>query len=530
MYSVSSVNTISSFDTSSAFSSEDDGSGPGYGFHRDRFSFSSTSTDGNDEMTLDIRELGLPRRTGAGTPTQTTPRAEKAQYFDFDLGPPIPASGSAAALASQSGGTDTGPNSYGFIDEAERSGQATPKRSAFARSQPIGALAAPPPPAPTFARQPSASPSRPLAETHRDVFFAPTRNRSRADSAAKEGEVPASLPQRQSTGGADWESLHGEQGSEWGEDEAGYEWLDKGGLPIAQNGKEGEGEDQGTGREHRSILSSPSKGFAKLKMVVSASIGADSHGVGDSSNGSKEGREGRKLKKHVILPRRAAPPPPAAPGLKVPPKPVLEGEMNHLIQQGIQRAASPNALASAAASGSTETLVGMKSKSGLADTAGAHVLHAPSAQSATLAPTMVPLRDTPGSPTRPNPPFQRGSHLSIQSNSFSLYDLDGSSSPSARTPRATTPSGGEMAFPKGTYTKVSASTLAAAEVKPRTQSDPLTPAAPRSPLLDVREASKGDLLERGVWAREKGDLPKAAWYFRQAADAGSVTGRIYWGE
>lgn len=85
-----------------------------------------------------------------------------------------------------------------------------------------------------------------------------------------------------------------------------------------------------------------------------------------------------------------------------------------------------------------------------------------------------------------------------------------------------------MVFPKGTYTRVPISALnwdaSGTERRVKKLSDP-----PKSPLLGMRDTSRDDLLDRGVEARAKGDLPKAAWYFRQAADAGSTTGRIYWG-
>jgi hypothetical protein len=44
-------------------------------------------------------------------------------------------------------------------------------------------------------------------------------------------------------------------------------------------------------------------------------------------------------------------------------------------------------------------------------------------------------------------------------------------------------------------------------------------------------AASGDvLLNKGLAARARDDLAKAAWYYKQSADAGNSTGRMYWGE
>jgi hypothetical protein len=116
--------------------------------------------------------------------------------------------------------------------------------------------------------------------------------------------------------------------------------------------------------------------------------------------------------------------------------------------------------------------------------------------------------------------------MSLQSVAYSIYDLDGD--PGAATPRAATPSGTERLFPKGKYTKVSASQLAR-EVDgtyandDREANDEWTTAG--DGVLSPEE-----FVNRGFEARGQGDLPKSVWYFMQAAEGGSATGRMYWGE
>jgi len=80
-------------------------------------------------------------------------------------------------------------------------------------------------------------------------------------------------------------------------------------------------------------------------------------------------------------------------------------------------------------------------------------------------------------------------------------------------------------FAKGRYTRVPVSRLdsARSESRERQASDPT-----RSPELDG--ASPDILVAKGIEARGLGDLPKSAWLFMKAADAGSSTGRMYWGE
>jgi hypothetical protein len=74
--------------------------------------------------------------------------------------------------------------------------------------------------------------------------------------------------------------------------------------------------------------------------------------------------------------------------------------------------------------------------------------------------------------------------------------------------------------------KVSVSSLERGNVaREKGSSDP-----PRreSPEVDINAPDV--LVAKGIEARGLGDLPKSAWLFMKAAEAGSSTGRMYWGE
>ena len=51
----------------------------------------------------------------------------------------------------------------------------------------------------------------------------------------------------------------------------------------------------------------------------------------------------------------------------------------------------------------------------------------------------------------------------------------------------------------------------------------------KTPSMDSLRGGADVLLAKGLEAKTKGDLAKAAWYYRQSADAGNSTGRMYWG-
>ena len=83
----------------------------------------------------------------------------------------------------------------------------------------------------------------------------------------------------------------------------------------------------------------------------------------------------------------------------------------------------------------------------------------------------------------------------------------------------------ENGFAKGRYTRIPVSRLDSA----RSESRDRQPAdSKKSPDLDM--LNPDILVAKGIEARGLGDLPKSAWLFMKAADAGSSTGRMYWGE
>jgi hypothetical protein len=416
--------------------------------------------------------------------TPTTPRAERTGYFDSVPGPLSRVEPEAAELSSSSGAI-------------------TPTRTFFVRSRPPQPPVAVPPAIPLPTPPGPGIPARPFYN------LAQPPNRPRLESAPEPlipREVPALHPERHSVSSADLVSIHGEEGNEWGDDEAQFEWLDTDGAPEAENGN-GEWQEGGNARIHLS----PSKRLAKLKSVVP--ILGSGHG------------EGRKLKKQVVFPRRAAPPPPPGPGTprdQVPARPIspagphqqpqpLRGEpfvptVKHRPPPHLNLDSHGPAHSTSAQSTSD--------------------LFTPRPPGRAELPVMVALKDETGASTSLAAPDGRGSHMSLQSVAYSIYDLDGD--PGAATPRAATPSGTERLFPKGKYTKVSASQLAR-EVDgtyandDREANDEWTTAG--DGVLSPEE-----FVNRGFEARGQGDLPKSVWYFMQAAEGGSATGRMYWGE
>jgi hypothetical protein len=116
--------------------------------------------------------------------------------------------------------------------------------------------------------------------------------------------------------------------------------------------------------------------------------------------------------------------------------------------------------------------------------------------------------------------------MSFQSVAYSFYDLDASDG--ALTPRVGKPGGDELAFPRGKYTKVSASQL----VRDAQGRNDAGQGHDQVPLSATRVDSKmtaEDLVHRGIEARGRGDLPRSAFYFMKAAELGSATGRMCWG-
>ncbi|EIW67970.1 hypothetical protein TREMEDRAFT_63854 [Tremella mesenterica DSM 1558] len=402
----------------------------------------------------------------------TTPRATRFHQAGYFEGP-----SDKTALTSQAGPSDV-------------NRQLTPKRSFVITSRP-----APPPP------------SRPLQPSTSNNTLRPVPGRNRANSRPETKDVPTGLPQ---TGVVmmDTSSVHGEQGDEWGEDEANFEWLDAD-APEAING---------TGDEKVS----PSKKLLRLKSAMGRPT------------------EGRRLKKPLVFARRA-PPPPLELGSEAqslpsrgrsrsvskPTSPVqnpnLTGQtyISHpTVLQPRKSNLQPSQISQKITGDLRPPLTLRHTSDGSPNRSGSNP------RSPTLSPqrpTMVALKDEDDS--KPSAKLHggqsRNSQMSFQSVAYSFYDLGPDTSVSPKIP-ALIPSPRDIFFPNGRYHKVSLSKLEREkEMRERTMSEP------------VKRGNTGktpdDFVDEGLAARERGDAAKAAWFFMKAAEGGSTRGRIHWG-
>lgn len=264
--------------------------------------------------------------------------------------------------------------------------------------------------------------------------------------------------------------MHGEQGSEWGEDERQSEWAD--GVQAATN-----------------------------------------------SDGLRPGR--RKLRKPVVIPRRAAPPPPPL-GLGASPPSATSAGLPS--SRTFDSPSAGPSTASASSSGHAQADSPQSQYSVLPPTTRAPY--------PTASPVMIPMQAEDG-PSRP----AHGPHMSMQSMSYSIYDIGQDSSSRASTPTASS------STPRGTYTKVPASRLEHDDqASPRT-ADRVEGAHPADRIEDhprrgqnTRARTVSDepktpeeMVDLGLEARALGDLAKSAYYFWKAAEMGSMAGRLYWG-
>lgn len=360
----------------------------------------------------------------------------------------------------------------------------TPKRSFVVASR-----AAPAPTSPTN----QYSPVRLHQQAQPLIFELPKpQSRSRTLSNA---EKPQHTPVPLSSLDAELASIHGEQGSEWGEDEANFEWIDTGvDAPEALNGMT----ENATG-----VHLSPTKGLGKFKAVVPGF-----------------NHEGRKLRKQLVFARRAPPPPAldalgagpsSAPPARVPPPNILVPSQSNNLHPPAFR-----------------PLPTRHSSDPISEASFHHPQPRRPVPLRPASPTMIPLKTSSSQNLTVKKDLSRNSQLSF---AYSFYDLD-PSNPS--TPRATTPSG-EMMFPKGQYVKVSASSLGTEADREKSMSVPMSATTivsrdgAETPRLSWERTAE-DFVTAGIEARGKGDLPKSAYNFKQAAERGSVTGRMYWGE
>jgi len=300
----------------------------------------------------------------------------------------------------------------------------------------------------------------------------------------------------------DLESVHGEQGSEWGEDEQNFEWLDTD-TAEAQNG------------DGRHLKSSPSQRLgARMKAAVVTA-----------------GEGGKKLRKPLVFPRRAAPPPPkdTAPA---PPTHSPRVQDGSLLRSGDLAYPAPSMRGGGGEGrpGMARAWTDVPSASSSTETLSVNTRNQRPSPAPLMVPTMVPLRSGDG-PSFASATMDRsgpkGSHTSMQSAAYSFYDIDspGPSTPRASTPTASTRAPVEQVFPQGKYHKVPISRLERErEERERSISEPNRTAS------DIDSMPPEVLVAKGIEARGLGDLPKSAWLFMKAAERGSATGRMYWGE
>lgn len=384
-------------------------------------------------------------------------------------------------------------------------GPLTPKRSFLVRSRTdLG---------PTSSRPPDRDPSPGLAVAY------PPRSRSRTDLPLTRDAPEALHAEVVLEPDTDLESLHGEQGSDWGEDEANFEWLDNENAPEAENGD---------GRPAKQT--SPTKRIGgRIKQVVIRSNSV-AHGPG--------GSESRKLRKNLVFPRRAPPPPPPDTP-SAPPPPFLSPDLqNQPLPPRPGDLVFPTARINRPSVPTRGWTEGQMSASFGELSIPSHRERKESPRPLPSPLMVVPLRGDGPSSSGNDRLDARNSHMSMQSSAYSFYDLD---SPGPSTPRATTPTAhapgyvapqqqsqnhGSLGVPRGRYAKVSISQLERErEARERSASEP-----GRRPSPDEELISPEGFVSKGIEARGQGDLPRSAWYFMRAAEGGNATGRMYWGE
>ncbi|WWD22412.1 hypothetical protein CI109_106903 [Kwoniella shandongensis] len=446
-----------------------------------------SSFNSHNHTEYDYEEEGSP----------STPKASKSgkQFFEFGLRPTISPTrarqeSEKSRLASSSVGSTT------------RDSALTPKRSFTVTSRRSPSFGKPQPP--SFQIVTQQSPPFQLRPV-------PGRNRQRSASDAHARNVPPALHPEETEITSDCASVHGEQGSDWGDDESQFEWVDTEGAPEAANGLEGRKASGGL---------SPTKRLSRFKSVVSR---------GSNSNGDAP----KKLKKPLVIPRRAAPPPPpdTASAENIRPPTPSKSNLSKTLSQSSKsaprqvepprRAGTLRATSDSARPPLSSRWTDGPSRSSPRSDAFKSPISPKAYPSRYVdAPRMVPLKDE-ASGLIPRMPHnaKHNSSMSIQS-AYSLYDLDSDNS-SPSTPRPE----GEVAFPKGKYAKVSINALEGESAsRDRTSSD-----ASRTASIGETGRTPEDFVHLGIEARGKGDMPKSAWYFMKAAEGGSATGRMYWG-
>lgn len=451
-------------------------------------SMSTVTTDDDGPLSLNNAAAAIVRPE-----SPTTPKASNFQgrtdYFDTQ--------------SSSNGNSHAGPSRLQGALNTTSAATLTPKRSFLVRSRKQDAPLSPSLP---NSRQVSASTAnRPRSQSRPE---APTHSQSHIRPApAHQGRDPDD----------DIASLYGEQGSDWGDDEDQFEWLDTQGAPEAMNGSGKNGSGAGL---------SPSKRLSRIK----AAVKPVAHGPG---------HEGRRLKKQLTFARRAPPPPadrePAPPpvftetGEALTPPTTAGSLPAPTLRRGLSRSArfhgNPLQPTTSQPSAPSRPLPD-RTQSTPSTATPTQSFHQPiPMRKPPPTPIHVPLKEDGGS--APMAKGQsRNSQMSFQSVAYSLYDLDGDSTSPAPSPGP----GTELVFPKGRYTRVKASVLdVEANRRVRKGSDRSMGSGQTIGRNDALKTPE-DYVAAGIEARGRGDLAKSAWYFMQAIEGGSLTGKMYYGE
>lgn len=317
-------------------------------------------------------------------------------------------------------------------------------------------------------------------------------------------------------------SVHGEQGSDWGDDESAFEWLDAGAPESSHSdAKRNASSSNANGRPSRlrvaitqptgsrsgSLSPVPSEGSKESDESPTTPV-ATTHGASflrtpqrspNNSSQASINSSATKKKRAIVIPRRAAPPPPpgASEKLDIP----------------LTRSRSP------------------KSPRGIPTSAGPPVQPRPRASTPEEVPPVVVTLATPGR-GEDNASIGLGRPSGRQNNLVSVYEL-GEASCSSDTLRG------------GRYAKVPLPADERSRGKkmgsPMSMSDLASEHRRREPrrhasaaVLSSRSSKRGsseedlDLVSQAKRHRDKGDMPKAAWLFMKAAEQGSATGLIHY--
>lgn len=323
-------------------------------------------------------------------------------------------------------------------------------------------------------------------------------------------------------------SVHGEQGSDWGDDEQGAVWLDD--AQASSNGNAKGHDDSRVPRlrvaVHPRTTSSgslspvPSEGSKESEDSPTTPVAATSaHSflnppqpyrsrTPTSPTQASLHSSATKKKRPIVIPRRAAPPPPpgAPENLDIP----LTRSRSPRSPRGIPTSAGPPVQPRPRATTPEE-----------------HAM-TPEEAPPVIVTSATPGREGTSSPIGLGRPSGSGRH----NNLVSVYELREASS-SSDTLRAGSYAklplpADEQSHGKKLGSPASMSDIASehSRLKPRRQ--------PSAAVLSSRSSKRGsseedlDLVSQAKRYRDKGDTPKAAWLFMKAAEQGSATGLIHY--